>query len=159
MRRAVARGGPSSVAERPCHNRSHTRRTTLKLHTDTPGSSNTVTAYGDGYVDINTQRHAHSLLVFPDAAPAPWSATRIEEIDEAALDAAAAHGAELVVVGTGGRQRFLHPRIVATLQRRGIGVEAMDTRAACRTYNILMAEGRKVAAALIVEPAADCPPR
>jgi uncharacterized protein len=125
----------------------------VKLHSNSTGTLNTVTAYGDGYVAVNAERFDHSMLVFPEAPVQAWNVTRFEDLDEQMLESAAAHGAELVVVGTGRRQRFIHPRIVASLHRRGIGVEAMDTGAACRTYNILMAEGRKVAAALLVETA------
>ncbi|CAN5272175.1 Mth938-like domain-containing protein [soil metagenome] len=129
----------------------------MKLHSDTTASLNTVTAYGDGWIDINAQRHPHSVLVFPDSPVQPWSVEQFEQIDEAALAAAAIDRVELIVVGTGARQRFIHPRVLVSLHQRGIGVESMDTRAACRTYNILMAEGRKVAAALLVEPATGHP--
>ena len=61
----------------------------------------------------------------------------------------------MVILGTGPRQRFVHPRLIAALTARRIGVETMDNPAACRTYNILMAEGRRVALALILDaPAA-----
>jgi uncharacterized protein len=60
-------------------------------------------------------------------------------------------GAEIVLLGTGPRQRFPHPRLTAELARAGIGLEVMDLQAACRTYNILVAEERKVAAALLFE--------
>ena len=58
---------------------------------------------------------------------------------------------EIVLLGTGATQRFPHPRLTAPLHRARVGLEVMDTRAACRTYNILVAEGRNVTAALIVE--------
>ena len=58
---------------------------------------------------------------------------------------------EIVLLGTGDRQHFPHPRLLAPLTERRIGVEVMDTRAACRTFNILVAEGRRVAAALVID--------
>jgi uncharacterized protein len=60
---------------------------------------------------------------------------------------------DVVILGTGERQRFVHPRLVAALSARHIGVESMDSKAACRTYNVLMGEGRKVTLALIIEGA------
>ena len=57
---------------------------------------------------------------------------------------------EIALLGTGDRQRFPHPRLIQALMARGIGVEVMDTSAACRTYNIVMLEGRRVAAALLL---------
>ena len=62
---------------------------------------------------------------------------------------------DVVIVGTGARQRFVHPKLFSMLTARRIGIECMDSQAACRTYNILMAEGRKVALALIIEQPAD----
>ncbi|CAN5230108.1 Mth938-like domain-containing protein [soil metagenome] len=129
----------------------------MKLHSNPTASLNTVTAYGEGWIDINAERFAHSVLVFPEAPVQSWAVTRFDQLDEATLSAAAIDGTELIVVGTGNRQRFIHPRILAALHQRGIGVESMDTRAACRTYNILMAEGRKVSAALLVEPPPESP--
>jgi uncharacterized protein len=66
------------------------------------------------------------------------------------LAAIAAHSPDLLILGTGAKQRFAHPRLINGLLTRGIGVECMDNQAACRTYNILMTEGRKVALALIM---------
>jgi uncharacterized protein len=57
----------------------------------------------------------------------------------------------VVILGTGERQRFIHPKLTAALTMRRIGVECMDSQAACRTYNILMGEGRKVTLALVID--------
>ena len=76
-------------------------------------------------------------------------------IDAAMLNANLTLEADVVIVGTGARQRFAHPKLFAMLTRRRIGIECMDSQAACRTYNILMAEGRKAALALIIEQPAD----
>jgi uncharacterized protein len=85
----------------------------------------------------------------PDGPVHPWSVGSLEGIDESALVALLQHEPEVVLLGTGQRQSFLSPRLVRSLSSRGIGLDAMDTRAACRTYNILMSEGRKVLAALL----------
>jgi uncharacterized protein len=121
----------------------------MKLHAQRPTALNTVTAYGDGYVEINAQRYAHAVLVQPEAAVEAWPPTAFDELTAAHFEAIAAHGPEVVLLGTGARQRFPHPRLTAALAERRIGVEAMDTGAACRTYNILMTEGRRVLAALL----------
>jgi len=121
----------------------------MKLHAQRPTALNTVTAYGDGYVEINATRYEHALLVQPEAPVEAWAPLRFEELTAAHFEAIAAHAPEVVLLGTGATQRFPHPRLTAALAERRIGVEAMNTGAACRTYNILMTEGRRVLAALL----------
>lgn len=121
----------------------------MKLHANRPTALNTVTAYGAGYLEINAQRFQHALLVSPELPLEAWPPTRFEELAPEHFEAIVAHGPEVVLLGTGPTQRFPHPRLTAALAARRIGVEAMDTGAACRTYNILMTEGRKVLAALL----------
>jgi uncharacterized protein len=121
----------------------------MKLHAQRPTALNTVTAYGDGYVEINARRYEHALLVLPEAPVETWAPSRFEELTEAHFEAIAAHEPEVVLLGTGPTQRFPHPRLTAALAERRIGVEAMNTGAACRTYNILMTEGPRVLAALL----------
>jgi len=87
--------------------------------------------------------------VRPEGEILPWAPASFEALTAADFEALLAQRPELIVLGTGDRQRFPHPRLVAALTSERIGVEAMDTRAACRTYNILMSEGRKVLAALL----------
>ncbi|SDC05315.1 Uncharacterized conserved protein, contains Mth938-like domain [Cupriavidus sp. YR651] len=126
----------------------------LRLHADKPQNLNTVTSYGPGYIEINLVRHDQSVLVMPEGEIEPWPVSRFEDLEPAHFEALLEKGPEVVLLGTGDRLRFPHPRLTAALSRRHIGVDAMDLQAACRTYNILMAEGRKVAAVLLVEPAA-----
>ncbi len=121
----------------------------MKLHVDVNAALNTVTAYGAGYVEINRQRHAGAVLVRPEGEILPWAPAAFEALTAADFEALLAQRPELIVLGTGDRQRFPHPRLVAALTSERIGVEVMDTQAACRTYNILMSEGRKVLAALL----------
>lgn len=121
----------------------------MKLHADALTSLNTVTAYGPGFIEINQVRHQGSLLVLPDRPVAAWNAASFAALDAEAFAALLALEPEVVVLGTGSRQRFAHPRLMQALTAQFIGVEAMDTAAACRTYNILMSEGRRVLAALL----------
>ena len=122
----------------------------MKLHASVPGAANTITGYGEGYVLVNGQRHQSSLIVMADRVLA-WDAGSFDSLTEKNLDDLKDLGVEIVLLGTGPTQRFPHPRLTARLVRAGIGVEVMDVRAACRTYNILVAEARKVAAALLLE--------
>jgi uncharacterized protein len=121
----------------------------MKLHAHRDAALNTVTAYGQGWLEINARRYAHALLVQPDAPVEAWAPARFEDLAPEHFEPLAARAPEVVLLGTGAVQRFAHPRLIAALAARRIGVESMDTGAACRTYNILMSEGRKVLAALI----------
>jgi len=129
--------------------------TVLKLHQDSHGALNTVTGYGPDYVEINLERHTGSIIVMPDSPVVAWPVASFDALTPALFDMLLAPSLaappEVVVFGSGARLRFPHPRLTAALAARRIGVEAMDFKAACRTYNILMAEGRKVAAALLIE--------
>jgi uncharacterized protein len=122
--------------------------TTVKLHLgDAPGL-NLFTGYGENHLAINGARHAGSLLVLPDHIE-PWSARDFDALTEADFRRLAGLDVEIVLLGSGKKQRFPPPAHTALLLSAGIGLEAMDTPAACRTFNILVAEGRKVAAAVI----------
>jgi uncharacterized protein len=121
----------------------------MKLHPQAAGTLRTVTGYGPGWIEINAVRHEGALLVQPEAEVLPWSPESFETLCEADFERILAQGPDVVLLGTGARQRFVHPRITMPLAARRIGIECMDTAAACRTYNILMTEGRKVLAALL----------
>ncbi len=126
----------------------------MKLHSsDSSTILNTVTAYGDGYIEINKVRYEHSVLVMPEGPVVPWDVARFEDLTPEHFARLLDMGAEVVVFGTGNKLRFPHPRLTVPLTGKRIGVEAMDIQAAGRTYNILMLEGRKVAAALLIEHA------
>ena len=120
----------------------------MKLHADSPTPSNQVTAYGPGWIEVNGERHQGSLILAPDAL-APWDAASFDVLSVGHFAQLADYRPEIVLVGTGARHRFPHPRLTEPLARARIGVEFMDTQAACRTYNILMGEGRRVLAALL----------
>ncbi|MBC7413868.1 MAG: Mth938-like domain-containing protein [Herminiimonas sp.] len=125
----------------------------MKLHATATQQYQTVTAYDDAGVEINLVRFTASLVVMPELAPASWPVAGFDQLSTehfAQIDAAMP---DVVILGTGARQRFVHPKLVAALTARRIGVECMTNQAACRTYNILMAEGRKVALALIFDTA------
>jgi uncharacterized protein len=142
---------PSDQAVRTHDVSRRIRKTNLKLHQDSSGALNTVTGYGADYVEINLVRHAGSILVLPDAPVIPWPVSSFDQLSAEHFAMLIEAAPEVVVFGSGERLRFPHPRLTAALTAKRIGVETMDFKAACRTYNILMAEGRKVAAALLIE--------
>jgi uncharacterized protein len=125
----------------------------MKLHTSSTEKYQTVTGYDQAGVEINAKRYDYSVLVLPELAPRAWNVTRFEDLTVEHFDAIAADKPDVVILGTGERQRFVHPRLIASLTALRIGVESMDSHAACRTYNILMGEGRKATLALIIEGA------
>lgn len=123
----------------------------MKLHADARSSLYTVTAYGPGFIDVNETRYQSHLLLAPDGPIQPWAVDGFDALRPEDFAALLALRPDLVLLGTGRRQRFPPARLTTALTQAGIGVEAMDTAAACRTYNILMAEGRRVVGAFFQE--------
>jgi len=121
----------------------------VKLHAHALSARNTFTAYGEGWFAVNGERRESSLIVFPDRL-VDWPVAGFEALRAEDFVLLAEAKPEIVLLGTGARQRFPHPRLTQALMQARVGVEVMDTAAACRTYNILMAEERLVAAALLV---------
>lgn len=120
----------------------------MKLLASSAAGRNLVTAYGDDYVAVNGERHRGSMVLLPDRV-LDWEPRSFEELSAEHFSALLALDVEIVLLGTGPTQRFPRPGLIAALSQAGIGVEVMDLQAACRTYNILVAEERKVAAALL----------
>jgi len=120
----------------------------VKLHADARGGHNLITAYGAGYVAVNGQRHQASLIVMPDRI-LPWAVAAFDDLAPESFELVKSEKPEIVLLGTGPRQRFPDPGLTASLREARIGLEVMDLQAACRTYNILVAEERRVAAALL----------
>lgn len=125
----------------------------MKLHSTPTQQYQTITAYDADSVEINAIAFRHSLIVLPETKPALWPVERFDNLNAADFAQIEATRPDVVILGTGNRQRFIHPKLISSLTSQRIGVECMDNQAACRTYNILMAEGRKVALALIMETA------
>lgn len=123
----------------------------MKLHSDPQSSQNTITGYGIGFIEVNKTPYLHALIVQPDSAVIAWPVEESRELIEDHFSMISALQPELVIVGTGNKQVFLNPKILQPLIKAKIGFEMMDSQAACRTYNILMGEGRKVLAAIILE--------
>jgi uncharacterized protein len=122
----------------------------MKLHLDRSDVGFLITGYGPDHVLVNGIRHETSLIVLPDEVVADWSGNW-SSLASPDFDAVALRAPEILLLGTGSRQRFPPPAVYRHLIAARIGVEVMDTPAACRTYNILAGEGRRVAAALLLE--------
>lgn len=142
----------------------------MQLQRESTPGLNTVTAYGNDYIEINEVHYEHAVYFAPEGEVHVFPAASVDDITAgmlrdiaglgdakadplAFLDGAAPSkpedAPELVLIGTGLHQHFLPVSVSQALLKVGIGVEAMTTQAAARTYNILMAEGRRVVAALL----------
>ena len=121
----------------------------MKLRLSNISGINLFTGYGEGYVMVNRQRHQQNLVVLRDRLVTDWQPAGFDDLDAADFTLLAELKPEIVLLGTGGRLRFPRPELTRALIEARIGLEVMDIQAACRTYNILAAEERKVAAALL----------
>jgi len=121
----------------------------MKLQPTQTTGQNTFTAYGEGYVSVNAIRHSSNLIVLPDCLIPDWTQASFETLSLADFERLAALETEIILFGTGPQLRFPHPELMRPLIQVQKGLEVMDIHAACRTYNILLSEGRSVAAALI----------
>ncbi|MDD5296731.1 MAG: Mth938-like domain-containing protein [Rhodocyclaceae bacterium] len=111
-----------------------------------------ITHYGEGYLLVNReQRFESGVVVTPQEILEGWCGGGFDTLSLADMERLRDMGAEIVLIGTGPRQRFPQPQLLRPLIEARIGFEVMDSAAACRTYNILMAEGRKVAAAILFQ--------
>ncbi len=114
----------------------------------------TITGHGPGWVAVNGERIANSVVIASDGRRIDWPVSLFEDLEASHFALLADLAVEVVIFGSGPRIRFPRPAWTAPLMARRVGVEPMDTAAACRTYNILAQEGRTVAAALLLEPQA-----
>ena len=122
----------------------------MKLSLNTNVTQKIFTAYGEGYVTVSGERFERPIVVLPEKVLTDWHPPTVDAMDETHFDYFLAIKPAILLLGTGTQQRFLHPRLYKALSAAGISVEFMDTGAACRTYNILMAEDRNVVAAILV---------
>ena len=123
----------------------------MKLHLANMAGLNVFTAYGDDYVAVNHEKHLKNLIVLPESIIPEWSTASLETLTAEDMQKLLELGTEIILLGTGNRLRFPAGPLMRPFAPAGIGLEIMDLRAACRTYNILAAEGRKVAAALLFD--------
>ncbi len=124
--------------------------TFVKFHLST-GSGNFFTGHGPGYVRLGIREYRENLIVTPEQIIPRWAGGGFDALTEADFAAIAALGPEVALLGTGTTMRFPPARFTRPLIEARIGLEVMDTTAACRTFNILAAEGRRVAVALLLD--------
>lgn len=122
----------------------------MKLQLEDRAGTNLIRGYGPGQLRIGESVHATSLIVSATVVIAPWRPASALDLATADLEPLLGLAPEVVLLGTGARQQFPAAQVLRLLYEQRIGVEVMDTSAACRTYNVLVSEGRNVAAALIV---------
>ena len=122
----------------------------MKIEREQAEGRNLFTGYGEGYVAVNGTRYTASLVVSGRRVVADWPASSIADLQADNLAAILELEPEVLLLGTGATFTFPAPALLAPIYKAGIGVEVMDTPAACRTYNILLGEGRDVVAALIL---------
>ncbi len=122
----------------------------MKLHLANLGDTKLFTAHGADHVMVSGERFGHNIVVLAEEVRSDWIVASFDELDESHFTYFLALKPDVLLLGTGATQRFPHPRLYRTLTDAGIGVECMDTPAACRTYNILVAEDRRVVAAILL---------
>lgn len=126
----------------------------MKLHADRLEGVNAVFGHGPGELSVNGTLYHHALIVPSKGEVLAWNADGFDALTPAHFQAVADLKPELVIFGSGARIRFPQAALLRPLIERGVGVETMDTGAACRTYNVLASEGRSVVLAALVTPAA-----
>jgi uncharacterized protein len=122
----------------------------MKIDLESGSATYVIRSYAQGRIALNEEVVTESVIVTPERLVRDWPPQCFDELARPHFETISALRPEVVLLGTGAHLRFPDPRLTAPLCERGIGVEVMDTPAACRTYNILMAEGRMVAAALLM---------
>ncbi|MEW8506246.1 MAG: Mth938-like domain-containing protein [Candidatus Thiodiazotropha sp.] len=122
----------------------------MKFILDDSGEGHPIQRYDQGEVTVSGVVYRENSIVLPDRIISPWRPSDFLDLNMDDFGFLAELAPEIVILGTGAKQRFPHPGLTEPLMQRRIGLEVMDTAAACRTYNILMSEGRRVAAGLFM---------
>ena len=122
----------------------------MKIILTNPGENYAIRSYQAGHVVINDQAYTKSLVLAPKQLMTDWPPQSADELTEADFEMLTELQPDLVLLGTGEKQVFPPLSLYAPLLQKNIAVEVMNTGAACRTYNILASEGRKVIAALMM---------
>lgn len=121
----------------------------MKLKLARTEDLNVFTGYGEGYVSVNGTRYHTNLIVLPQRLIPEWTAAGFANLKMSDFERLASLEHEIILLGTGNALRFPPPELTQPLIRAGKGLEVMDVQAACRTYNLLISEGRQAIAALI----------
>jgi len=111
---------------------------------------NTITAYQPGMIEVNRQPYTHSIIISPETLISPWEPNCLEELTSEHFAAILELKPQIFLLGVGATHQFPADKLLSLIYNAGISVEIMNTSAACRTYNILLAEDRNVVAALLI---------
>ena len=123
----------------------------MQLYLETGSGTYSIDAYAHGEVTVRDTIYTRSLILTPETLVTDWPPNSIQELSAVHFEQVLALEPEIILLGTGQRLCFPEVSITANIMEKMIGLEVMDTAAACRTYNVLMTEGRKVAAALLID--------
>ena len=126
-------------------------RTHVKFHLST-ARGRIVTGVGSGWIRVEATEYRENVILTPDDVRTGWAPQGFAGLTESDFAELLESKPELALLGTGETLRFPHPKLTRALAQARVGLEVMDTQAACRTFNILAAEGRRVVAALLVAP-------
>jgi len=121
----------------------------MKLTLDANTGVTLIRSYSNGELRVSDQVFHRSCILTPTTVLADWRPTKVDDVQDADLQVLFAQKPQLVLLGTGDRQQFPHVSIRGAFARAGVGLETMDLGAACRTFNVLVQEGRNVCAALL----------
>jgi uncharacterized protein len=122
----------------------------MKLHLTQAAGKQLITGYSKDWISINNLVYEENIIVLPEKLILNWAVSDFDSLNEENFECLMIYKPEVVLLGTGSTHRFIHPHLIKALTLANIPLECMTTDAACRTFNILMAEGRNVAAALIL---------
>lgn len=122
----------------------------MNISLDSPNADYFITAYEPGRLHLNSGEYQRSVVVYQDQLITDWQVSTLDELTADHIEQLVTMGPQIILLGTGRTHEFPHAATLAHAYQHGVGVEVMQTDAACRTYNILATEGRNVLAALIV---------
>jgi uncharacterized protein len=122
----------------------------MKFHLIQSDNKNLITGYDLNWVEVNQERHHSSLIVTPNQLLLEWPLKSIKDIKENSFEAIESLSVEIILLGTGNIQEHLEPRLLEYFSKKNMAVESMNNQSACRTYNILANEERKVLLALML---------
>ena len=122
----------------------------MKFHLIQSDNKNLITGYDLNWVEVNQERHHSSLIVTPNQLLLEWPVKNIKDIKENSFEAIESLNVEIILLGTGNIQEHLEPRLLEYFSKKNMAVESMNNQSACRTYNILANEERKVLLALML---------
>jgi uncharacterized protein len=122
----------------------------MKFHLIQSDNKNLITGYDLNWVEVNQERHQTSLIMTPNKLLLEWPVKTLEDIKENSFEAIESLNIEIILLGTGSKQEHLEPRLLEYFAKKNMAIECMNNQSACRTYNILANEERKVLLALML---------